>query len=141
MSAYADTSFLVSLYTMDANSRRASELMLKAIDALPYTTFHRLELRNAIRLRAARIEIDWPTAHAAIRQIDEDLRDGILLHTPASWTEICRTADELSERFPGCRTLDLIHVATAATLGFTDFFTFDVRQAQLARKTALKIRP
>ena len=115
--------------------------MLKAGTALPYTTFQRLELRNAIRLRAAREEIDWLTAQAAIRQVDEDLRDGILTHAPASWTDICRTADELSERSPGCRTLDLIHVATALQLDSTDFLTFDRRQAEVARKNLLKVHP
>ena len=38
----------------------------------------------------------------------------------------------------GCRSLDVIHVATALELGLRHFVTFDDRQRKLARATGLK---
>lgn len=39
----------------------------------------------------------------------------------------------------GCRSLDILHVATAVELEFKYFATFDVRQQQLAKAAGLKI--
>jgi hypothetical protein len=44
---YADTSFLFSLYAADTNSVRADAWRKANPAPLPFTTFHRLELRNA----------------------------------------------------------------------------------------------
>ena len=141
MSVYSDTSFLVSLYTLDSNSEAASKWLRDKDAVIHYTSFNRLELRNAVRLRASRDEIEWSIAREAIRQIEADLKDGILAHAPMNWTEICKQADELSEKFPGCRTLDLIHVASAVLLKAKIFLSFDGRQKVLAKKAGLNVAP
>lgn len=42
----------------------------------------------------------------------------------------------------GCRTLDVLHVATAIELGLRDFVTFDTRQTRLAAAVGVKpVRP
>jgi hypothetical protein len=50
MKFYADTSFLYSYYSADANSARADSWRQSNAVTLPFTLLHRLELRNAIEL-------------------------------------------------------------------------------------------
>jgi predicted nucleic acid-binding protein len=39
----------------------------------------------------------------------------------------------------GCRTLDVLHVASALELAKTGFLTFDTRQRKLARAAGLRL--
>jgi hypothetical protein len=48
MSVYADTSLLISYYINDSNSAGAQTVIHAAIDPLPFTGLHRLEMRNAL---------------------------------------------------------------------------------------------
>ncbi|MGI8605008.1 MAG: type II toxin-antitoxin system VapC family toxin [Verrucomicrobiales bacterium] len=142
MTIYADSSFLVALYLeADVNWSRANAQMARTASPIAFTPLQRLELRNAIRLCAWRGHIDEPAAQAAIQQADEDLRDGFLFHTAASFVDVCRKADELSAHHPGCRTLDLIHTATALVTKAEVFLSFDDRQKKLARAAGLKVLP
>ena len=50
MKTYADTSLLFSLYSTDANSPKADAWRTANPAPLPFTAFHRLELRNALNL-------------------------------------------------------------------------------------------
>ena len=56
MSTYVDTSFLVSLYSLDANSLAAARVMQTAAGDRFLTTFGELELANALELRVFRKE-------------------------------------------------------------------------------------
>ncbi len=58
MKLYADTGFLVSLQTSDANSRPARARMKRHGAPLVWTWLHETEFRNAIRLQAFRKQID-----------------------------------------------------------------------------------
>ena len=67
--AYADSSFLMSLTVEDANTAEAKRFMSRNPAALPFTPLHRLEVRNGLRLRVWRGEIDAPRLATALRQI------------------------------------------------------------------------
>jgi hypothetical protein len=54
MVAYADTSFLVSLYSRDANGGPAHEMAGKLSEPLAFTPFLRHEARNALRIAVSR---------------------------------------------------------------------------------------
>lgn len=54
MSAYADTSFLIRVYTPHVDSNKALTWMRRASEPLPFTPFHRHEIRTGIRLRVFR---------------------------------------------------------------------------------------
>jgi predicted nucleic acid-binding protein len=41
----------------------------------------------------------------------------------------------------GCRTLDLLHVAVALSLGVKTFVTFDERQRAVAKLEGLTVKP
>jgi predicted nucleic acid-binding protein len=141
---YADSSFLVSLFTEDTNSAAATRFMERNPDPLPFNPLHRLEVRNGIRLRVQRGEIDTDRRTAAFRQIEEDLADGLLVHSPLPWTDALRKAEHLSadhaERI-GNRSADTLHVAAALLAGATRFLSFDKRQRELAKAAGLEVKP
>lgn len=142
--AYPDSSFVVSLVCRDTNSNEAANYMARAAQTLVFTPLHRIEARNALRNAAGRGEITPSEQRAAFRQIDDDLRDGMLVHMPVAWTDVFRRADELSEKHAateGQRTIDLLHVALALESGAKIFLSFDVRQRNLAKAAGLKVKP
>lgn len=122
MRCYADASFLVSLYFEDANSARASRLMIRLAQPLPFNPLHRLEVRNAGRLAVKRREISPEGRKAVFELIEEDLRAGILAHEPIPWA-------------------DILHVAIALEGGAREFLTFNANQAHLAKAEGLNVRP
>ena len=143
MKTYADTSFLVRLYLTQSDSQKALAFMRDFRDPLPFTPLHRHELRNAIRLAVFRKEIESERRKAAFLDIDSDLEDGILVHSPISWTNAFRETEQLGSEHTellGVRGVDLLHVAIARTLGAKEFLTFDLRQADLARACGFKVK-
>ena len=144
MPAYADTSFLVRLYAPHADSHKALTWMQRAKDPLPFTPYHRHELRNGLRLRVFRGEITVEQRKAAFREIESDVEQNILAHTPIPWTDTFREAEALAASHNetlGVRSFDLLHVALAIAFGATEFLTFDARQAALAKAAGLKVKP
>lgn len=140
MSAYADTSFLVSLYSPDSNSADAARRMQREPLPLFLTPLGELELANALQLRLFRKEIRSAEARAGYALFRADMRDGILSmkSLPAA---IYTQAKLLGLRWTakiGVRSLDIIHVAAALALGAETFNTFDVRQRRLARAVGLR---
>lgn len=143
MNAYADTSFLVSLYTPDANSSRAALWMSSFRTAMAITPFGELELTNALEQRLFRKEIIARNAQEAYRAFQHDLDAGIYSPIPMPAAAYGR-ARQLSRQHTatlGSRTLDILHVATALVLGAEAFCTFDTVQAKLARAAGLAVTP
>jgi predicted nucleic acid-binding protein len=144
MVSYADTSFLARIYTPHGDSAQALALMQRFTEPLPFTPFHRHELRTAIRLRVFRREITIEQRKAAFREIDSDLEERILIHVPVPWTDTYREAEDLAAAHTetlGVRSFDLLHVGLAFALKASVFFTFDTRQATLAKAAGLRIKP
>jgi predicted nucleic acid-binding protein len=144
MPAYADTSFLVAVYSPEADSAKALALMQRFRESLPFTPLHRHELRNAIRLRVFRGEITPDQRKEAFQAVNADLADSILTHTAIPWTDAFREAENLAAVHAetlGVRSFDLLHVGIALALRATLFLTFDARQAALARVAGFKIKP
>ncbi len=144
MVAYADTSFLFSLYGHDANSPQARTIgdALKA--PLAFTPLHRHELRNAFRLAVFRKVMTVERCLAVFAEIDTDTTAGALVETPVAWAEVFSEAEALSAAHTeilGTRGFDVLHIAAAAALGAKDFFTFDARQRTLALKAGMKVNP
>jgi hypothetical protein len=140
---YPDTSFLVSLYIQEGTTVRAKSHMAAQMTSLPFTPFHRLELRTAFRLRAFQGLLDPADLQSALRQSEEDLAAKILEHTPLNWSKALREAERIGAEHlaeVGARSGDLLHVASAVVLGATDFLTFDQRQVALAKRVGLKVK-
>ena len=141
MPTYADTSFLVRAYTPHADSQKVLAWLQRAREPLPFTPLHRLELRNAIRLRVFRGEITAEQRRLAFQEIESDLADRILAHVSVPWTETFRASEELAALHAeklGVRSFDLLHVGLALALKATQFLTCDTRQASLAMAAGLR---
>jgi len=143
--AYADSSFIASLYLRQQSTAKAIGFMQRHAQALPFTAWHRLEVRNAIRLAQCHGFIDSRESRIQLKQIDVDLTDQVLLmHQSIDWTDVLRQAERLGaahNHIIGCRSADLFHVAAAVETGCGIFVTFDEKQAALARAAGLSVEP
>lgn len=142
MNAYADTAFLCSLHAPDAHTNRVIVWLKRQRQPLAFTGFHRLEFRNALRLRVFRGEITPAQRELSIQAMLSDLAAGVFAHVTAAWPEVLLEAERLSAGHSetiGTRSLDILHVASALVLGAEQFVTFDTRQGTLARAAGLRV--
>lgn len=113
--------------------------------ALPFTPWHRLEVRNAIRLAVFQKVIETAQARTQLKQLDTDLKEETLLaHARLDWTDVLRKAEKLGaahNEIIGCRSADLFHVAAAAETGCVTFLTLDGRQTAMAKAAGLAVKP
>jgi predicted nucleic acid-binding protein len=141
LSAYLDTSFLVSLYSLDANSPAAASVLQTAVGERFLTTFGELELANALELCVFRKEASAAQARSSWKDFEQDLRDGVLQIRPLS-DQVFERARQLVRANTarlGTRTADLLHVAAALELKADRLFSFDQQQRKLAREVRLKL--
>ncbi len=143
MSAYADTSFLFSVYVADSNSSKALGL-LKIAAPLPWlaTAFTQFELENAIHQFQFRQELTSSDTKSSIAALRRDVADSLFNIKPFSAEMLDRASLISARRTPavGCRALDVLHVACAIMLEANDFYTFDQRQARVAAAEGLAVK-
>jgi predicted nucleic acid-binding protein len=139
---YADTSFLASLYFLDVHSSEAERRVRQASPIFFLTPLLELELVNALQLRMFRGEASASEIRASKSDLEKDIGSGVFATVP-----IPMETYELARRFAtkrtstiGARTLDILHVACASLLDADEFWTFDARQAALAKAEGLKRR-
>ena len=144
MSHYADSSFLVSCYIVDANTPQAKAYLSRTSAPLGFTALHALEVRNAFKLGVFRGLFSGADAKAAWTNVEKDLRSGRLVKTTLKWPVAFRVAARLSERHSfrmGTRSLDILHVAAARAVRAVEFASFDGRQRTLAVAVGLNVAP
>jgi predicted nucleic acid-binding protein len=140
--AYVDPSALRCLYVHDDRSARFCAWRTRARGALPLTRFGRAELVNSVALAVHRSMLGQDAARAALDDVESDIRAGRLSLVDALWRRTLDLAADLSDQHTarlGTRSLDVLHVATAVTLGMKHFVTYDERQGALARAVGLKL--
>ena len=141
MRIYVDTSFLISLYSPDANSISAAQIVQASKNIHLVSTFTELEAVNALALRVFRKEISPAQAKSSLRDFERDLRDGVfqLIRLP---DEAFQRAQQISRRTTarlGTRTADLLHVAAALEFNVDYLYSFDRQQRKLAQTLQLKV--
>jgi hypothetical protein len=145
LKACADSSFIVALYVPQQSSPKAIAFIERYGQALPFTPWHRLEVRNAIRLAVCQNLIDSVQAKTQLKQIDADLKEeALLVHQAIDWTDVLREAEKLGANHNqtiGCRSADLFHIAAARQLGCEQFLTFDIKQTAMAKAVGLAVKP
>ncbi len=137
MKIYADASFLVSLYSPDANSAAAARAVKASTGERFVTILGELEVLNAFGLRVFRKEVTAAQAQSSLTDFEKDLRDG-LFQLRGLPDPIFERARQLS-RQTGTRTADILHVAAALGLGVDYLYSFDEHQRKLAQTVRLKI--
>jgi predicted nucleic acid-binding protein len=122
----------------------AAKFMERHDRALPFTPWHRLEVRNAIRLAVFHGAIEPQQGKWQLKQIEADLREEtLIIHTPVDWVTVLRGAENLGaaqNESIGCRSGDLFHIAAAVEEGADLFLTFDERQKKMAKAAGLTVK-
>jgi predicted nucleic acid-binding protein len=138
---YVDPSALLKLYIHEPESAAMNAWRGRVRGALPITLHSRLEIANGISLAAFRKAITTGAMADALLSFEEDLAEGRYIEMDVLWRAILRRAADISRTYTprlGCRSLDVLHIASALELGLRDFVTFDGRQRQVARAVGLK---
>lgn len=141
---YVDTSLLVKLYVREPESPQAIALVLSFNTPLPLTHLQQLELRNALRLKRARDELTSQDARSAEKDFESDIGLGRFEPIAFEGETFFQRAEALSREYTAstmCRTLDILHVASALTIGCREFASFDQRQRTLATEVGLAVLP
>jgi len=141
LKSYADPSFVVSLYSPDANTAAAARTMQGSSGDHFLTTFGELEVVNAMGLRVFRQEVSAAEARSSLIDFEKDVRDGVF-HLRELSDPILGRARQLSQQTTsklGTRTADLLHVAAALELGVDCLFSFDQHQRKLALALHLRL--
>jgi predicted nucleic acid-binding protein len=137
-----DPSALLKLYLHEPQSRAMTAWRSKIRGRVLITHHGRVEIQNAIGLAAYRGIIGSEVYEAALAALHDDIERGRYIVTDMLWRAILNKAGDLSRLYTrklGCRTLDILHVASALELKCRSFLTFDSRQQQLARVVKLKL--
>jgi uncharacterized protein len=141
---YVDPSALLKLYLHEPQSRAMTKWRSKLKGAVQVTHYGRVEIINALSLALHRSAIPASVHATALAAFQDDLARGRNILTDVAWRTVLNTAAEISRLYTpvtGCRTLDVIHVASALELNLKRFVTFDHRQQQLAKAVGLKVVP
>jgi predicted nucleic acid-binding protein len=105
----------------------------------------RVEVTNAIELRAFRKERNSEEVSASIEAFYADIEVGVFtcVPVPPSAWDIALKLSRSHTSKTGTRSLDILHVAGTLALKASAFLTFDRNQARLARAVglALPVRP
>lgn len=142
---YCDSSFLLALLLPgDFFHPHAARLARRFNEGIPFTLLAELEVTNTIRRALRESAITQAEHDAAFRQIETDLTDGILTRRDTPQAELYRIACGLSRQHTPsipARSLDILQTAAAILIGANAFYTFDLRQRQLAAACGLKVQP
>ena len=142
MSAFADTSFIGSLYLADANSEKANAGFADLVRPVLISSLGELELINALQLYVFRKEILEGVFRAAVASFRSDVASGVIEVKPIS-DAVYAKAMQLSTLWTakfGTPSLDILQVASAIVLEVDTFMTFDDRQKRLAEAAGLACR-
>ncbi len=139
---YVDTSVIVTLYVKEEYSRKAADWIRNNDEAMPLTPFHELEFSNAVNLKLFRKELTETQAASIFSRLREHQHSGVYYQPLINWPEVMPHSIALSKRHTsdlGSRSLDIIHVALALSIGANRFLTFDERQSRLAEAVGLQV--
>jgi predicted nucleic acid-binding protein len=141
-----DTSFLHSLYVVDAHTPEARARLqeIRRPEGLVLSPFHQYELPNAVRLSVFRGLRDATAGGAILAAFEADLASGYFDVPTCNLASVLIEAKRLSAVHTvmgGHRAFDILHVAAALHLGVNEFLTFDFNQRKLALAAGLKPGP
>jgi predicted nucleic acid-binding protein len=137
---YADSSFLVSIYVTDIHTPEVSR-RLSQHPRLWFTPFHEAEISHAIAQQVFQGRMAEAEAARAHKELSRDCAAGVwaLAGFPEATFAKAATLARTHVAKLGTRTLDSLHVAAALELKAERFWTFDERQAKLAKAAGLKV--
>ena len=140
MSVYVDSSFVVSLYLTDVHSSEARRRVQGATPPI-LTPLHRAEWCHALAQHQFRGTVTAEKAQRTNAQFASDKAANLWRNAPLPENafELCADLARYYGPKLGMRTLDTLHVACALEFKAERFWTFDERQAKLAKAQGMKI--
>ena len=142
MSLYYDSGVLVKLYVREEMSDAVTAFVARRGEAIAVNGLHELEIRNALRLKLFRSEIDAEQLATSMAMLAGDLARRRLIRSAFDWRLVRDEAERLSSMAGatiGARTIDLLHVAAALTQGASSLVSLDHRQCAVARLAGLEV--
>ncbi len=139
---YFDSSVLLKLYLSEPQTTTAIRLFRDAQTSPPFTRLHGVEIRGAFQQKCGRGELSQGECAQLIAILESDLQSAVFTQPVVQWNETFDRAETLTAAHASetlCRTLDVLHVATAVALGADEFCTFDHRQAAMASAAGLNL--
>ena len=136
MSLYYDSGVLVKLYVREELSDAVARFLAERREAVVINDLHEIEMRNALRLKRFREEIEDEQLAASMVMLSSDLAARRLIRTVVDWQSVFAEAERLSATATigtGVRTIDLLHVAAAISQGASELVSLDHRQRAAAR--------
>jgi len=130
---------LVSVYVSDRHSS-ATDQRMASRPRIWLTPFHSAEWIHAVERQVFQKHLSRHEAQQIYAEFEADRKSGVWIEValPESAFAVCY---DLGRRYAarlGNQTLDTLHVASALELKARSFWTFDERQAKLARAAGLK---
>ena len=137
---YLDTGCFVKLYYPEPDSAK----VIAHIQGRPvgYSPLHELEFVNALQLKVFAKSATVAQVSAARALVESDVKQGVLVSAAADWRVVFQEAVSLADQYShtlGCRSLDILHCATAKVLRATEFISTDARQKKLAVAMGLNL--
>ena len=137
---YLDTGCFVKLYYPEPDSAQ----VIAHIQGKPvgYSPLHELEFVNALQLKVFAKSATAAQVAAARALVEADVKLGVLVSATGDWRDVFQEAVTLAEQYShtlGCRSLDILHCATAKVLGAAEFISTDARQKKLAVEMGLNL--
>lgn len=128
------------MYLRDGHTPEALR-RLRARQLIWLTPFQKVEITHGLAQKVFRRDLSTAVADRIYTQLERDCDSGLwlLADLPAMTLETAAGLGRKHVAALGTRTLDTIHVASALELKATRFWTFDERQAKLAKAVGLKV--
>ena len=138
---YLDTGLVVKLIVAEPLSDQVRCFLQRRGVAVAYTRLIEIETVNTLHAKRFRKEMTSSQLKDCLALIEELLTEGRFYRPSLSLDDV---ALETLHMLPavtgatGCRSLDLMHVASAKLLGWKEFVSSDQRQLRAAAKAGLK---
>ncbi len=142
MGPFFDTSVVLKLILAEPLSPKVLAFVKRRRSTIPTTRLVELEMETALNALAFRGAITSAELKSSIALIAQMTVQGKFVPTGISLDDIAAESLRLSPRIAsktGCRTLDLMHIASALLLGCPEFVSTDQRQLRAAKLAGLKI--
>ncbi|NJL18858.1 MAG: type II toxin-antitoxin system VapC family toxin [Bdellovibrionaceae bacterium] len=139
---YFDTGVALKLVVEEPLSGRVRAFVRKRRTAIPYSRLMEVEIENALHALRYRNAITDKQLAGARSLLAEMTVEGRFLAVDLSLDRIASETLSLAALVTlktGCRTLDLMHVATAKLLKADAFVSTDVRQLKAARLCGMSV--
>lgn len=142
MSLYYDSGVIVKLYVREDLSDVVTRFVARQGQAVLVNSLHEIEVRNALRLKRFRNEIDDGQLMASLGMIATDFADRKLIRYEVNWRLVHTEAEGLSAASAariGVRTIDLLHVAAALNQTAAGLVSLDRRQCAAAIRSGIEV--